>query len=62
MPLSEFPDHPMLSVTEMPAASVDLGQRPGGVGETATLPTATTDAIPVYACTGKPIHHIPATA
>jgi CO/xanthine dehydrogenase Mo-binding subunit len=52
----------MLSVTEMPAASVDLGQRPGGVGETATLPTATTDAIPVYACTGKPIHHIPATA
>ena len=59
---SNFHDHPILQINEMPLVEVYLvesDQRPSGMGEMGVPPIAPAVANAIFAATGKRIRHIP---
>jgi len=59
---SNFHDHPLLRIDEMPVVDVHIVksiESPGGVGEPGTPPIAPAVANAVFAITGKPVRRLP---
>ena len=59
---SNFHDYPVLRMSEMPMVEVHLvpgGEKPTGVGEPGTPPTAPAVANALFALTGKPVRTLP---
>ena len=59
---SNFHDYPVLRMSEMPRVEVHLvpgGEKPTGVGEPGTPPTAPAVANALFALTGKPVRVLP---
>jgi isoquinoline 1-oxidoreductase beta subunit len=59
---SNFHDYPVLRMSEMPKVEVHLvpgGEKPTGVGEPGTPPTAPAVANALFALTGKPVRLLP---